>query len=120
VVASLEELGKGLGIATLGYDETNGATISAAEARRMACNATIIPWVLGGDGGSSTLAVDPVHPSPHPAISLLAGTFSHSGEGSPRSGGWGSAAYVGNSSDQWGNRDRAGNEPDPIEARARL
>ncbi|MER6937941.1 DUF222 domain-containing protein [Nocardioides sp. NPDC127514] len=49
VVISLEELRKDLGIATLGYDETNGATISAAEARRMACNATIIPWVLGGD-----------------------------------------------------------------------
>ncbi|MFD4328154.1 DUF222 domain-containing protein [Nocardioides sp. NPDC058538] len=50
VVISLEELRKDLGIATLGYDETNGATISAAEARRMACNATIIPWVLGSDG----------------------------------------------------------------------
>ena len=50
VVISLEELRKDLGIATLGYDETNGATISAAEARRLACNATIIPWVLGGDG----------------------------------------------------------------------
>ncbi|MEU4451880.1 DUF222 domain-containing protein [Nocardioides sp. NPDC023903] len=49
VVISLEELRKDLGIAILGYDETNGATISAAEARRMACNATIIPWVLGGD-----------------------------------------------------------------------
>ncbi|MFJ2755625.1 DUF222 domain-containing protein [Nocardioides sp. NPDC087217] len=49
VVISLEELRKDLGIATLGYDETNGVTISAAEARRMACNATIIPWVLGGD-----------------------------------------------------------------------
>ncbi|MDQ4109902.1 MAG: HNH endonuclease [Actinomycetota bacterium] len=50
VVISLEELRKDLGIATLGYDETNGTTISAAEARRLACNATIIPWVLGGDG----------------------------------------------------------------------
>ncbi|MEU4450303.1 DUF222 domain-containing protein [Nocardioides sp. NPDC023903] len=50
VVISLEELRKDLGIATLGYDETNGTTITAAEARRMACNATIIPWVLGGDG----------------------------------------------------------------------
>ncbi|SDK69950.1 protein of unknown function [Nocardioides sp. YR527] len=49
VVISLEELRKEIGIATLGYDETNGTTISAAEARRMACNATIIPWVLGGD-----------------------------------------------------------------------
>ncbi|OIJ23922.1 HNH endonuclease signature motif containing protein, partial [Nocardioides luteus] len=49
VVISLDELSKDLGIATLGYDETNGTTISAAEARRMACNATIIPWVLGGD-----------------------------------------------------------------------
>ncbi|WP_406032074.1 HNH endonuclease [Nocardioides sp. NBC_00163] len=49
VVISLEELRKDLGIATLGYDETNGTTITAAEARRMACNATIIPWVLGGD-----------------------------------------------------------------------
>ncbi|WP_406027697.1 HNH endonuclease [Nocardioides sp. NBC_00850] len=49
VVISLEELRKDLGVATLGYDETNGTTISAAEARRMACNATIIPWVLGGD-----------------------------------------------------------------------
>jgi hypothetical protein len=50
VVISLAELRKDLGIATLGYDETNGTTISAAEARRMACNATIIPWVLGSDG----------------------------------------------------------------------
>ncbi|MFE6561087.1 DUF222 domain-containing protein, partial [Nocardioides sp. NPDC057767] len=50
VVISLEELHKDLGIATLGYDETNGTTISAAEARKLACNATIIPWVLGGDG----------------------------------------------------------------------
>ncbi|MFJ9388428.1 DUF222 domain-containing protein [Nocardioides sp. NPDC101246] len=50
VVISLEDLRKDLGIATLGYDETNGTTITAAEARRMACNATIIPWVLGGDG----------------------------------------------------------------------
>ncbi|MFE7227316.1 DUF222 domain-containing protein [Nocardioides sp. NPDC057577] len=50
VVISLDELRKDLGVATLGYDETNGTTITAAEARRMACNATIIPWVLGGDG----------------------------------------------------------------------
>ncbi len=50
VVISLEELRKDLGTATLGYDETNGTTITAAEARRLACNATIIPWVLGGDG----------------------------------------------------------------------
>ncbi|MFE4002810.1 DUF222 domain-containing protein [Nocardioides sp. YIM B13467] len=50
VVISLDDLRKDLGIATLGYDETNGTTISAAEARRMACSATIIPWVLGGDG----------------------------------------------------------------------
>ncbi|MFE6510072.1 DUF222 domain-containing protein [Nocardioides sp. NPDC057767] len=50
VVISLAELRKDLGIATLGYDETNGTTISAAEARKLACNATIIPWVLGGDG----------------------------------------------------------------------
>ncbi|MGY0541003.1 HNH endonuclease signature motif containing protein [Nocardioides sp. YJ-D4] len=49
VVISLEELRKDLGIATLGYDETNGTTISAAEARKLACNATVIPWVLGGD-----------------------------------------------------------------------
>ncbi|WP_328530009.1 HNH endonuclease [Nocardioides sp. NBC_00368] len=50
VVISLEELRKDLGIATLGYDETNGTAISAAEARKLACNATIIPWVLGSDG----------------------------------------------------------------------
>ncbi|MER6973026.1 HNH endonuclease [Nocardioides sp. NPDC000445] len=49
VVISLEELRKDFGIATLGYDETNGTTISAAEARKLACTATIIPWVLGGD-----------------------------------------------------------------------
>ncbi|MEU0316455.1 HNH endonuclease [Nocardioides sp. NPDC006273] len=49
VVISLEELRKELGTATLGFDEANGTTITAAEARRMACNATIIPWVLGGD-----------------------------------------------------------------------
>jgi hypothetical protein len=50
VVISLADLRKDLGTATLGYDEANGTTITAAEARRMACNATIIPWVLGGDG----------------------------------------------------------------------
>ena len=50
VVITLESLRKELGTATLGYDDTNGATISAAEARKMACNATIIPWVLGADG----------------------------------------------------------------------
>ena len=50
VVISLDELRKDLGTATLGYDDTNGTTISAAEARKMACNATIIPWVLGADG----------------------------------------------------------------------
>ncbi|MEU0312173.1 HNH endonuclease [Nocardioides sp. NPDC006273] len=49
VVIGLEELRKELGTAILGFDETNGTTITAAEARRMACNATIIPWVLGGD-----------------------------------------------------------------------
>ncbi|NYI76136.1 DUF222 domain-containing protein [Nocardioides panzhihuensis] len=49
VVISLEELRKELGTATLGYDEINGTTITAAEARQMACNATIIPWVLGGN-----------------------------------------------------------------------
>jgi hypothetical protein len=49
VVISLEELRKELGTATLGFDETNGTIITAAEARRMACSATIIPWVLGGD-----------------------------------------------------------------------
>jgi hypothetical protein len=49
VVISLEELRKELGTAILGFDETNGTTITAAEARRMACNATIIPWVLGAD-----------------------------------------------------------------------
>ncbi len=50
VVISLEELRKELGTATLGFDETNGHTITAAEARKMACNATFIPWVLGSDG----------------------------------------------------------------------
>ncbi|NYI78468.1 HNH endonuclease signature motif containing protein [Nocardioides panzhihuensis] len=55
VVISLEELRKELGTATLGYDETNGTTITAAEARKLACNATIIPWVLGG--GSEVLDV---------------------------------------------------------------
>ncbi|MGH3351777.1 MAG: HNH endonuclease signature motif containing protein, partial [Nocardioides sp.] len=50
VVISLAELRKDLGTALLGFDETNGYTISAADARKMACNATIIPWVLGSDG----------------------------------------------------------------------
>ena len=50
VVITLEQLRKDLGTATLGYDNTNGATISATEARKMACNATIIPWVLSADG----------------------------------------------------------------------
>ena len=49
VVISLEDLRKDLGTAMIGFDETNGTRISAAEVRRMACNATIIPWVLGGD-----------------------------------------------------------------------
>ncbi|TQL66257.1 uncharacterized protein DUF222 [Nocardioides albertanoniae] len=50
VVISLDDLRKELGTAILGFDETNGTTISATEARKMACNATIIPWVLGTDG----------------------------------------------------------------------
>ena len=50
VVISLDDLRNELGTATLGYDETNGTLISAAEARKMACNAAIIPWVLGSDG----------------------------------------------------------------------
>lgn len=44
VTVDLETLRSGLGVATTG----EGATISAAEARRLACHASIVPMVLGG------------------------------------------------------------------------
>ncbi|WP_406031516.1 HNH endonuclease [Nocardioides sp. NBC_00163] len=43
---SVEDLRNELGTAALGFD---GEQISAAEARRMACNADLVPVVLGTD-----------------------------------------------------------------------
>lgn len=45
VTIDLASLRDGLGVAALGSEET----ITASEARRLACNAQIIPMVLGGD-----------------------------------------------------------------------
>jgi hypothetical protein len=45
VTITLEHLTRGLGAATL----CDGTRISAAQARRLACEAGIIPMVLGGD-----------------------------------------------------------------------
>ncbi len=39
------------------------------------------------------------------AVSPLTGTLPHCREGSPRSGGWGTSAPVGDSPDEWGDRD---------------
>ncbi|MFI5624845.1 DUF222 domain-containing protein, partial [Nocardioides sp. NPDC051685] len=46
ITMSVEDLRKDLGTAALGFD---GEKITAAEARRMACNADLIPVVLGTD-----------------------------------------------------------------------
>ncbi|MGY0536884.1 DUF222 domain-containing protein [Nocardioides sp. YJ-D4] len=46
ITMSLEDLRNDLGTAALGFD---GAKITAAEARRMACNADLVPVVLGTD-----------------------------------------------------------------------
>jgi len=46
ITMSVEDLRKDLGTAALGFD---GEQISAAEARRMACNADLVPVVLGTD-----------------------------------------------------------------------
>ncbi|MER6974179.1 DUF222 domain-containing protein [Nocardioides sp. NPDC000445] len=46
ITMSVEDLRKDLGTASLGFD---GEQITAAEARRMACNANIVPVVLGTD-----------------------------------------------------------------------
>ncbi|GLJ68243.1 hypothetical protein J2S40_003057 [Nocardioides luteus] len=69
VTMSLEELRKDLATASLGFD---GEKITAAEARRMACNADLIPVVLGTDseildlGRTARLA----HPIQHRALRL--------------------------------------------------
>ncbi len=46
ITMSVDDLRKDLGTAALGFD---GEQISAAEARRMACNADLVPVVLGTD-----------------------------------------------------------------------
>jgi hypothetical protein len=46
ITMSVEDLRKDLGTAALGFD---GEQITAAEARRMACNADLVPVVLGTD-----------------------------------------------------------------------
>ncbi|MER6972405.1 DUF222 domain-containing protein [Nocardioides sp. NPDC000445] len=46
ITMSVEDLRKDLGTASLGFD---GEQITAAEARRMACNADLVPVVLGTD-----------------------------------------------------------------------
>ncbi|MER6939779.1 DUF222 domain-containing protein [Nocardioides sp. NPDC127514] len=69
ITMSLEDLRKDLGTAALGFD---GDQITAAEARRMACNADIVPVVLGTDseildfGRTARLA----HPVQHKALRL--------------------------------------------------
>ncbi|GLJ69757.1 hypothetical protein J2S40_001520 [Nocardioides luteus] len=69
VTMSLEELRKDLATASLGFD---GEKITAAEARRMACNADLVPVVLGTDsevldlGRTARLA----HPIQHRALRL--------------------------------------------------
>ena len=69
VTMSVEDLRNDLGTAALGFD---GEQISAGEARRMACNADLIPVVLGTDseildfGRSTRLA----HPVQHRALRL--------------------------------------------------
>ncbi|MFJ2759706.1 DUF222 domain-containing protein [Nocardioides sp. NPDC087217] len=69
ITMSLEDLRKDLGTAALGFD---GEQITAAEARRMACNADLVPVVLGTDseildfGRTARLA----YPVQHKALRL--------------------------------------------------
>ncbi|MGH8968002.1 MAG: DUF222 domain-containing protein, partial [Actinomycetes bacterium] len=69
ITMTLDQLRTDLGTASLGFD---GDTITAAEARRMACNADLIPTVLGTDselldfGRTTRLA----HPIQHRALRL--------------------------------------------------
>ncbi|MEU6135739.1 DUF222 domain-containing protein [Nocardioides sp. NPDC047086] len=69
ITMSIEDLRKDLGTAALGFD---GEQITAAEARKMACNANLIPVVLGTDseildlGRTARLA----HPVQHRALRL--------------------------------------------------
>ncbi|MBG6097687.1 HNH endonuclease signature motif containing protein [Nocardioides luteus] len=69
ITMSVADLRKDLGTAALGFD---GDQITAAEARRMACNADLIPVVLGTDseildlGRTTRLA----HPIQHRALRL--------------------------------------------------
>ncbi|MEU6133926.1 DUF222 domain-containing protein, partial [Nocardioides sp. NPDC047086] len=69
ITMSIEDLRKDLGTAALGFD---GDQITAAEARRMACNADLVPVVLGTDseildlGRTARLA----HPIQHRALRL--------------------------------------------------
>ncbi|MEI7056281.1 DUF222 domain-containing protein [Nocardioides sp. CCNWLW239] len=69
VTMSIDDLRADLGTAALGFD---GEKITAAEARRMACNADLVPVVLGTDsevldlGRTARLA----HPVQHRALRL--------------------------------------------------
>ncbi|MFE7228020.1 DUF222 domain-containing protein [Nocardioides sp. NPDC057577] len=69
ITMSVDDLRKDLGTAALGFD---GEKITAAEARRMACNANLVPVVLGTDsevldlGRTARLA----HPIQHRALRL--------------------------------------------------
>ncbi|MFJ9390241.1 DUF222 domain-containing protein [Nocardioides sp. NPDC101246] len=69
ITMSLDQLRADLGTAALGFD---GDQITAAEARRMACNADLVPVVLGTDsevldlGRTARLA----HPIQHRALRL--------------------------------------------------
>ncbi|WP_292645163.1 HNH endonuclease signature motif containing protein [Nocardioides sp.] len=69
ITMSVEDLRNDLGTAALGFD---GEQISAAEARRMACNADLIPVVLGT--GSEILdfgrSIRLAHPVQHRALRL--------------------------------------------------
>ncbi|MEU6138221.1 DUF222 domain-containing protein [Nocardioides sp. NPDC047086] len=69
ITMSVDDLRKDLGTAALGFD---GEQITAAEARKMACNADLVPVVLGTDseildlGRTARLA----HPIQHRALRL--------------------------------------------------
>ncbi|MEU0313522.1 DUF222 domain-containing protein [Nocardioides sp. NPDC006273] len=69
ITMNVKDLRKDLGTAALGFD---GEQISAAEARRMACNADLIPVVLGT--GSEILdfgrSIRLAHPVQHRALRL--------------------------------------------------
>ncbi|MFE7228707.1 DUF222 domain-containing protein [Nocardioides sp. NPDC057577] len=69
ITMSVDDLRKDLGTAALGFD---GEKITAAEARRMACNANLVPVVLGTDSEILDLGrtARVAHPIQHRALRL--------------------------------------------------